>query len=411
MNIHDILSSIYEFFFIIYCRVFQFILFCAQHLLNWSPPQTLEGPNSLLKVPEIIKKKGIKKPLIVTDKALTKLGMCDGLIKKLKEEGLDYAYFDEVQPNPVIKNIEDAKDTYLREKCDSFIAVGGGSSMDCAKLAACRVEKPRTPLTWMVGVLRILVKLPTIIAVPTTAGTGSETTIAAVVVDPKTKKKGAAIDPRLRPPYAVLDPCLTLSLPKHITAATGMDALTHAVEAYIGRGNMGKTMEYAEEAVDLIFKNLEKCYNDGSDLDARMNMLRASFKAGLAFTQAYVGYVHAIAHTLGGMYNVAHGLANAVILPYILDYYGECAHARLARFADIAGIKSENNSNAAKAHAFINAIREMNKRMGIPEKFDFIKSEDIPLIAERALKEANPLYPVPKIMNRRECESIIRKLI
>ncbi|KAH0788799.1 iron-containing alcohol dehydrogenase [Histomonas meleagridis] len=391
--------------------MYQFVLFAAEHVLNWKPPKTIEGPNSLLQVPKILKEKGLKKPLIVTDKFLTKLGMCNKLIEKLKEEKLDYAYFDDVQPNPIIKNIEDAKDVYLKEKCDSFIAVGGGSSMDCAKLAACRIARPRTPIKRMLGVLGVLTRLPPIIAVPTTAGTGSETTIAAVVADPEKKTKGSVIDPNLRPPYAVLDPCLTLTLPKNVTAATGMDAFTHAIEAYIGRGNMGNTMKYAEEAVYLISKNLEKCYNDGNDIDARMNMLRASFKAGLAFTQAYVGYVHAIAHTLGGIYNVAHGLANAVILPYVLEYYGESAHQRLAKLADIAGVKAKGNSNEEKANAFIDYIRDLNKRMGIPKKFDFIKKEDVSLIAKRSLEEGNPLYPVPKIMNREECESIVKNLI
>ncbi|KAH0792796.1 iron-containing alcohol dehydrogenase [Histomonas meleagridis] len=406
-----LLSSIFEFFYKIYCRIFQFIMFTFAHILNWDPPQTIEGPNSILEIPKLLKKMDLKKPLVVTGRSLKRLGVCNDLFEKLQEEGFDYAYFSEAQPNPYIENIEEAKEMYLKEKCDSFIAVGGGSTMDCTKLAACRIARPRTPLRWLVGVIRVIVKLPPVIAVPTTAGTGSEATIAGIVVDHSSKKKGLVIDPRLRPPYAILDPCLTLTLPKHVTAETGMDALTHAVEAYIGRGNMGKTREYSEDAIKLIFENLGKCYDNGNDIELRMNMLKASFKAGLAFTQAYVGYVHAIAHALGGMYNTGHGLANAVILPNVLEYYGDSVYESLAKLSDIIGIKCNRNDAEEKAKAFIEEIRKLNKKMEIPEKFDFIKPEDVKHIVDRALAEGNPLYPVPKIMNRKDCESIVKKIM
>lgn len=408
------MNALKEFLWFIYkiwCRLFQAVFLVVVKIFDWTPPQTLEGENSLLLVPSFIKSKGIKKPLIVTDKGISRLHLCDPLINKLVEEGLDYAFFDDVQPNPIIQNIEDAKDLYMKEHCDAFIAVGGGSAMDTAKVAAARVVRPRTPVKWLFGILRILVKLPPFFAVPTTAGTGSETTIAAVVVDPVTHYKGAMLDPVLRPKYAVLDPCLTLSLPKHITSTTGMDALTHAIEAYIGRANTKQTKKDAEIAVDLVFKNLEKVYNNGNDIEARMNMLRASFHGGLAFTRAYVGYVHAIAHTLGGIYNIAHGLANAIILPYVLEYFGSSVYKQLSNLADIAGLTPKNCSAEEKAKAFIEAIKLMNKRMDIPDHFDCIKEQDIPLIVKRTLSEGNPLYPVPKIMSKIECESLIRRIM
>ena len=207
------------------------------------------------------------------------------------------------------------------------------------------------------------------------------------------------------------DPKLTIALPPHITSTTGMDALTHAVEAYIGKSNVKSTIKYAEDATRLIHANLEKAYANGKDIEARSNMLKASYYAGAAFTRAFVGYVHAIAHNLGGMYNTPHGLANAVILPYVLDWYGPCIYPKLAKLADIIGISKDGMSIEEKGKAFIAEIRRMNKAMNIPEKFDFIKEEDIPLLVKRALKEGNPGYPVPRIMNAKDCEQVIRRLM
>jgi alcohol dehydrogenase len=201
----------------------------------------------------------------------------------------------------------------------------------------------------------------------------------------------------------VLDPELTVGLPPQITSTTGMDALTHAVEAYIGRSNTKNTQEKAEKAVKLIFDNIEKAYTNGKDLEARANMLLASYYGGIAFTRAYVGYVHAIAHNLGGMYGIAHGLANAVILPYVLEYFGESAYKKLALLADIAGVCDSGLSEAEKAKAFIEAIKGLNRRMNIQEKIPQIREKDIPLLVKRALHEGNPLYPVPKIMDEKDC--------
>ena len=190
-----------------------------------------------------------------------------------------------------------------------------------------------------------------------------------------------------------------------------MDALTHAVESYIGKSNVKSTIKYAEDATLLIHQNLEKAYNNGKDMEARNNMLKGSYYAGNAFTRAFVGYVHAIAHNLGGMYNTPHGLANAVILPHVLEWYGQCIYPRLAKLADLIVITNENMSVEEKGKAFIEEIKRMNKAMNIPEKFDFIKEEDIPTLVKRALKEGNPGYPVPKIMNPEECEKVIRSLM
>lgn len=395
-----------------YYRTYQagFKLVMGTNLFDWKEPELLEGPGAIRRLPEFVKSKGVRKVLIVTDKGLTGLHLLDSLYEEMDKARVQYVVYDGVQPNPSIENIEEAKCIYLSNGCDGIIAFGGGSPMDCAKAAGARVTNPETSVQKMCGLLKVRHKLPPFFAVPTTAGTGSEVTLAAVVTDEATHKKCPINDPKLRPKYAVLDPELTIGLPPHITSTTGMDALTHAVEAYIGRSNVANTEEYAEKAVKLIFANVEKAYANGKDIDARNNMLKASYYAGMAFTRAYVGYVHAIGHNLGGFYHVPHGLAMATILPHILDFYGETAYARLAKLAVISGVKTDG-TDEEKAKAFIAEIRAMNARMNIPDGFDMIQEKDIPTIAARALKEGNPLYPVPKLMDQAQCEAMIRSLM
>ena len=391
-------------------RVYQQTFRVAMCVFDWSEPTLLEGPGAIKKLPAFIKSKGLNKVLVVTDKGLMGIHLLDSLFEELDKAGVEYVVYDGTQPNPSIENIEDARALYVENNCEGVIAFGGGSPMDCAKAAAARVTNPKISVRKMRGVLKLHHKLPPFFAVPTTAGTGSETTLAAVVTDTATHEKNAINDIRLKPRFAVLDPELTVGLPPHITSTTGMDALTHAVEAYIGKSNVKSTEEYAEKATKMIFENIETAYKDGKNIEARDKMLKASFYAGQAFTRAYVGYVHAIAHNLGGQYGVPHGLANAIILPYVLEYYGETAHKRLAKLAEIAGVKT-TGSDKEKAEAFIEAIKTLNKNMNIPDGFDMVQEKDIPVIVERALKEGNPLYPVPKIMDKADCEAVIRRMM
>lgn len=392
-------------------RFVQMGLKVASYFLDWREPTLIKGAGSIKKLPDEIKKLNISSVLIVTDKVIESLHLMDSLLEGLNTLAIKYVIFNGVQPNPSIENIEDARKLYVEHNCAGIIAFGGGSPMDCAKIAAARVTNPKKSVKQMRGILKIRHKLPPLFAVPTTAGTGSESTIAAVAKDIKTHEKYAVTDPKLRPRYAVLDPELTLGLPPKITSTTGMDALTHAVEAYINRGNTKYTAECARKAVEIIFQNLETAYTNGKDIVAREQMLIASNYAGLAFTRAYVGYVHAIAHTIGGLYNTPHGLANAVILPHVLEFYGEVIHERLAELADAAGLTKPGQTDSEKATAFIAAIKELKRKLDIPESLEGIKEDDIPLLVERALKEANPQYPVPYIMNKTECEAVIRGLM
>ena len=390
----------------LWCRTFQTVMKYASAVLPWREPEILDLNGGTRGLGAFVKTKGYKKVFVVTGPNVYKRGLADELIKGLEENGVPYALFNRVVNNPTIDNIEEAFALYRSEGCDAIIALGGGSPMDLAKVVGARAAKPNKPVKKMKGLLKIMKRIPDLYAIPTTAGSGSETTLAAVVSDSVTHEKYPINDLSLIPRYAILDPRLTTALPPQTTATTGMDALTHAVEAYIGRSNTKKTKESAEKAVKLIFDNLLTAYEHGDDLEARRNMQTASYYAGVAFTRAYVGYVHALAHALGGFYGTPHGLANSVLLPVVLEYYGESAHKPLARLAEIVGICSEGDDDAAKATKFIEKIKEMNAAMLIPSVIDGIDPKDVPEMAKRAAAEGNPLYPVPRLLGADELEKI-----
>lgn len=385
-----------------YCRTVQSSMRVGMKLMNWRKPELLQGENSLKRLPDLVKSLDLKMILVITDDGINKLGLMDTLLEGLQEQNITFVVYNKTVPNPTFTNIEEALELYYAHNCDGIIAFGGGSPMDCAKAVAARIARPEKSLADLKGLFKVRKEMPPFFAIPTTAGTGSEGTIAAVVSNSETHEKFAIMDPVLVPHYAILDPVLTINLPPHITSTTGMDALTHAVEAYIGKSNTEETRKYAREAVILIFKYLVRAYEDGTDMKARTEMQRASYLAGLAFTRAYVGYVHAIAHTLGGFYQVPHGFANAVILPHVLRFYGESAAMPLAELATIVGIGKITDSDEKKAELFIEAIEELNNKMEIPRKITGIINRDVPLMVERALQEANPLYPVPRIVNKEE---------
>ena len=392
----------------IYCRIYQNLFQLAIPFMPYRQPDVKK---SVTEIPEILRSHGLSHPLLVTDKSIHGLGLTKELENSLSENSIDFTIFDETIPNPTISNIESGVKKYIECNCDSIIAFGGGSVMDCAKVIGARIAKPKKPVSKMKGLLKICKKIPLLIAIPTTAGTGSETTLAAVITDDKTHHKYPINDFCLIPSYAVLDYKNTLGLPPHITSTTGMDALTHAVEAYIGGSTTRKTRKSAEIATKLIVENLPIAYQNGKNESARANMLLASYHAGVAFTISYVGYVHAVAHSLGGKYGVPHGLANAIILPHFLDEYGSKIHKKLARLSKISGIASKNDSNEQASAKFIAWIKETNKSMNIPTYVEALKKEDIPSLARLANAEANPLYPVPVLMNTKELEKMYYKLL
>lgn len=391
-----------------YCRIFQTVLWLALPFLPYREPKILE---SVDEVPGLLEREGSKHPLIVTDKVIHSLGLIDNLKAALAADGVAYTVFDETVANPTVDNVEAARELYLEQGCDALVAFGGGSSMDCAKAAGARIAKPRQPVAKMRGILRVRKRLPLLVAVPTTAGTGSETTLAAVITDSATHYKYPINDFPLIPRVAVLDYRTTLGLPKQVTSTTGIDALVHAVEAYIGRSTTKETRANAENAVRLIRAFLKRAYDDGSDAEARAGMLHAAFCAGAAFTKSYVGYVHGVAHSLGGQYGIPHGLANAVVCPYVLDLYGASCHKRLGALARATGVAPFGASDAQASQLFIDWFRELNASLGIPDKLEGIREEDIPAMAAHADKESNPLYPVPRLMDAGELEQIYRMVM
>lgn len=394
----------------VYCRNYQRVMRVSMRALPWREPELLEGENSLLDLPGVIKKRNVKRVLIVTDKGIIVAQLLDELLKKLEENNILFYIYDGTVPNPTITNIEEAVSMYHEHQCEGVIAIGGGSPIDCAKLTAARIAKPNKTVAQMRGLFKVLKQLPPLFVVPTTAGTGAEATLAAVFSNSETKEKHPVMDISIIPHVAVHDPLLTVNLPPHITAETGMDALTHAVEAYIGQSNTSDTKKWSIEATQLILENLYEAYTNGGNISARKNMQRAAFLAGKAFTRAYVGYVHAIAHQLGGFYNVPHGLANAIVLPHVLEYFGEAVYRPLAELADAVGMTEGNETYIQKAQLFIQSIKKLNKKMNIPTKVEGIKDEHIPTMIKRALQEANPLYPVPKILREDDISQLFHMI-
>ncbi len=384
-----------------YCRIFQQVMHAAIPVLPYRKPTILNNMNELA---AMLKNKEIGTVLLVTDKGITSYGLTKDLENALARNNIRCVIFDETVPNPTTFTIEKCAALYNSTGCQALIGFGGGSSMDCAKAAGVRIAKPNVPFIRMKGILKVLRPIPLLIAVPTTAGTGSETTVAAIVTDSETRHKYQISDFPLIPRYAVLDPKVTVSLPPHLTASTGMDALTHAVEAYIGNSTTHESRRDAIKAVRLIFKYIRTAYADGNNLKARRKMLHASFYAGSAFTKSYVGYVHCVAHSLGGKYNTPHGLANAVLLPFVLEEYGESAHRKLHELAVTVGLSTPKESDAVGARRFIDAVIRMKHDLNIPDVITGIKKEDIPGLARTAEKEGNPLYPVPKLMTAKELE-------
>ncbi len=385
-----------------YCRLFQAAFRMALPVLPYREPEII---NSCSEIGKVLEKEKATSVLVVTDKGIVSSGLLKIVLDALNISKISCAVYDETLPNPTVINVEDALKLYHKNKCDAIIAIGGGSAMDCAKAVGVRVTYPKRTVNQLGGKLKAWRKLPTFIAIPTTAGTGSETTLAAMITDSETHHKYAIMSFPVIPHYAVLDATLTYSLPPHLTATTGMDALTHAVEAYIGRSTTKETRRLALDATKLVFENIYTAYSDGKNHTARENMLHSAYKAGIAFSKSYVGYIHALAHALGGLYGTPHGLANTVIMSYVLEAYGKSIHKKLHKLGSYAGICDENDSCEIGARKFIDAIKQLNSDMGISNRIEGIKKKDIFYLSKHAEKEANPLYPVPKLMTRKELES------
>lgn len=371
-------------------------------------PVTFVGDGSSRELCEAIAQVGVRRLLVVTDAMLVRVGVVERITRALDEVGVAWSLYDGIEPDPTTVHVAAGLARYRQDGCDAILAVGGGSPIDAAKAIAALVTND-TPLARLEGWLRVRRAVAPLFAIPTTAGTGSEATIAAVVSDPETHTKRFIVDPKLLPRMAALDPALMVGLPPAVTAATGMDALTHAVEAYLGRTATAATDAWAAAAVRLIFANLRTAHRDGADRRARKAMALAAYFAGLAFTRTSVGYVHAIAHTFGARYGTPHGFANAIALPRVLEFSLPAARRRLADLGAMIGIDAA--SEEERARGFIASVEALERDVGIPPTLDALERDDIPAIAAQALAEAHLNYPVPRYMTQPECEDLLRRMV
>ncbi|SFN09985.1 iron-containing alcohol dehydrogenase [Thermodesulforhabdus norvegica] len=354
------------------------------------PTVTLMGIGAHKEVGRQIKVLGGKKPLLVTDKGLTKAGLTDQIRSLIKEDtGIDVVVFDETVPNPTDKNVHDGLKVFKDNGCDMIISLGGGSSHDCAKGIGILATNGGNIRNYE-GIDKATKPMPPFIAINTTAGTASEMTRFCIITNTDTKVKMAIVDWRVTPNVAINDPLLMMGMPPALTAATGMDALTHAVEAYVSTLATPVTDACALQAIRLISKYLRSAVANGSDIEARDKMAYAEYLAGMAFNNASLGYVHAMAHQLGGFYDLPHGVCNAILLPHVERFN---LIAKLDRFADIAVAMGENVEGLSPrdaAEKALQAIEKLSRDVGIPGglKELGVKKEDIPTMAQNAMKDA-----------------------
>jgi len=387
-------------------RIFNYVMAVAEYFLKWREPRVLKSYGEMA---DAFILRDIDRVLIVSDQNVYKFGLTKIVEDELKKSNIQYSMFLDVTPNPTFKNIYDGLTVYKKDGCHGIIAIGGGSVMDCAKVIGILATNGKTIEKYK-GIFKVHKNMPTMVAFPTTSGTGSETTVAAVVRNEKTGEKFPIESMRAVPKFAFLEPRLLLNLPPQVYATTGMDALTHAVEAYLNIDTTPKTKKYSLEAIKLIHENLVKGYNDKTDLDAKSKMLYASFLAGKAFTRSMVGNVHAIAHALGGKYNLPHGYLNAIILPHILDLYKSKSKKKLSHLAILIGVGKSENKAIDNATLFIDYIKSLNKTFNLPVKIKEIKEEDIEALAKASYKEAVPLYPCPVLFDLNEFKKIYKSL-
>lgn len=373
-----------------------------------STPMSFVGAGSTAQLSEHISRLGVSRVLIISDKALVELGLVAKAADVLKANGIEVIVYDGVLPDPTFDLVEAGLVLQQQHRCDCVLAIGGGSAIDTAKTIAAAATNGANARA-MVGYFKAKILPLPLFAIPTTSGTGSEVTFGAVISDAVSHEKFIVGDSKIVPKAVALDPELITGLPPSITAATGMDALTHAVEAYLSSWATPQNDVYAKMAVKMIFEYLPIAYTNGADLRAREQMSIAAYYAGLAINIAAVGNVHAIAHQLGAWYGTPHGLANAIVMPEVLRFTKSAVVDRLADLADLVGLGNASDSPSARADLFIDSVAQLNVSFGIGHKLGAIQAKDIRAIALRAVKEGAG-YPVPKLMNQVECEEMIRAL-
>jgi alcohol dehydrogenase class IV len=365
------------------------------------------GPGAIERLDGEIQKLGAKRAGLITDPGVVNAGISKRVLEGISAEVL---CFEKVEPEPSYELIDGCVE-FLKEKgCDLVIGLGGGSAMDCAKMAAVMM-KNTGKVTDYFGADRVPNPGLPVIAIPTTAGTGSEATPACVFVDPKDRVKKGVRSDFIVPEVAILDPLLTLGLPQPLTASTGMDALTHAIEAYASlRANLMSDIA-AEQSIRLIGDHIRVAYSNGNDVSARCGMLMASFLGGVAIAVAGVGAVHALAHTLGGIHKIPHGVANALLLPYVMEFNRIGCRDRFARIASLLGERVEGSSLDVTSQRAVESVEKLNQDIGIPRHLrDLnIPEDSVDLIAERSIETGQRLLATnPRALSVEEAKEVLR---
>ncbi|MEM8589814.1 MAG: iron-containing alcohol dehydrogenase [Pseudomonadota bacterium] len=372
-------------------------------------PLTFSGAGAAQKLADFMIQAGQKRPLLVTDSFLLKNGMLDDLIAFLEGEGCTVTTFDGIVPNPTFAVVEAGLKASRENRCDAVFAVGGGSAIDAAKVIASASTSEKS-LAQLTGILKVDQPLLPFYVVPTTSGTGSEVTNAAVISDSETHKKKFFVDPKYIPIAAAFDTGLLKSLPAPMTAATGMDALTHAIEAYTSRNRFADTDRDAAMAIKLLVDFLPTAYENGADERAREMVALGSFLAGYAFTKASLGYVHAISHQISAHYNTPHGLANAILLPRVLRFNRPACKGRFAKLETMLGQDSTVTDVDVLADRFIARVDALAETVGIPVNLTDLQAKDFDAIARDALAEARSSYAVPRVMRKAHVTQILQSV-
>lgn len=353
------------------------------------PALNLVGPGALKEIGDEVLKLGLKKAFVVTDKVLNELGVVKKLTDILESKGIAYTVYDDVQPNPTMKNCHDGLNKYNEENCDFIVSLGGGSPQDCAKAVGI-LKTNGGKISDYEGVFISKNKSVPIIAVNTTAGTASEVTINYVITDEERHIKMVMVDPNCLATISVNDPELMINKPASLTAATGMDALTHAIEAYITAGAFRLSDTLALEAIKLIGESLEIAVKDGKNIEARSKMAWASYIAGLSFSNAGLGIVHSMAHQLGSEYNLPHGVANAMLLAHVEEFNMDACGDKFRDIAKALGVCTKDMTTVEANEAAIKAIKDLANKVGIPKNLKELgaKEEDLGKLADQALNDA-----------------------
>ena len=380
-------------------------------LVDFTPPVNylaFSGAGSADQLCGHICQAGKTRVLVVTDKGLRDLGIVEKAISGLRSRGIDIVLYDGVLPDPTFEQVLEGADIMRAHGSDAVLGVGGGSCMDAAKIIAAAATSNQDPRDW-VGFNKIKHDVPQIFCIPTTSGTGAETTMGGVIKNSERREKIVISDACLMPAATALDPNLSIGLPPAITAATGMDALTHAIEAYISLWDRGTSKSSSAAAIDLIYRYLPLAYSDGDNKEARESMSLAAYYAGMAINQVNVGNVHAIAHQLGGRYGIPHGIANAMVLPHVLKFCSDETEEALAELGRLVGLGSSGSTAAELARDFIVSVSDLRNKIGIPSQSKLIKIEDHSVLAESAVKEGAG-YPVRKLLDKKTAMRILEQL-